>query len=156
MSKNYRLAAFGTLWVILASQAAFAVRVLEPYPALIMPAFAGAADESDNYPVNRLEIIIEYKDQSPAHPSAADFMTGFRFSSVAPSMKYMFHPEGAGASSGRLDDPDLLSWIRERGREVGEGHEPTSIEFCWQKGVLDIADATVTNLGHCESLKVEL
>lgn len=156
VSKNRRLTILAVFSVALGTQAAFAVAVVEPYPSLIMPAFAGAANSEGQYATTRLEISIQYEDGFQVHPHEIDLMDGFRFSSALPSAKYMFHPDGDGAKSGLHEGGDVKSWLSEQARALGGGREPSFINFCWHEETIDVDDASVTDNGPCKNMRIDL
>lgn len=155
-ARNRRLPILVGFWFVLGVQAAFAVAVVEPYPALVMPSFAGAAEANGHFPTTRLDISITYDEGPGIATTSSELMDGFRFSSALPSVRYMFHPDGAGVRRGLVEDLDVRAWLTERARALGDGRDPAAVNFCWRDEILDVDDGSLSSDGPCDDVLVTL
>jgi hypothetical protein len=138
-----------------------AVRFGEPYPALIMPAFAGTlVDREGNIRFGDVKCKVLLQDGRTTLLSAYDLL------SVAPSahhgaiMAHMFSPPAppidpwpAGSLKARLFpgralsrirktqnilDPQTKDWLKHRLETIYPGEEPESITFVWYEDVFNV------------------
>ncbi|MBG6184978.1 hypothetical protein IWX65_002956 [Arthrobacter sp. CAN_A214] len=121
----------------------------EPYPTVRMPGFGSVPKPNGSWAYTSLDVQVQYEDGSTTSPHVSELLEGMRFSSAKASASFLFGPE----SSGKADD-ETKTWLLDRAALLQSGETPVSIQFCWRKTTIDIADASVDTSVPCETTEV--
>ncbi|WP_146070852.1 hypothetical protein [Arthrobacter sp. B1805] len=123
----------------------------EPYPTVRMPGFGSAPQADGTWAYTALDVRIHYEDGSSISPHISELLSGIRFSSAKASANFLLGPEASGEV-----DPETRQWLHERAANLNDGAEPSSVQFCWRKTTIDIADASVDTSVPCNTTEVVL
>jgi len=138
--------------VLLVVQGFYSFRVSpEPYPVIRMPGFAGAASVEGTRPVTFVEGAVDFSDGTTVEVDPAEVMKALRFSTARPTLDHVFDP-----TETRERSPELLAWLREQVEGITGRTDADAIRFCWQKALVHVEDASVTDRSPCEWTEVDL
>lgn len=146
------LVVFTLFFVLLVGQGVYSFRVSpEPYPVVRMPGFAGAASPDGTRPVTFVRGVVDFADGTSAEVNPADIMEPMRFSTARPTLDHVFGP-----SSAKQWSPEVREWLRERAAEVTGRSDAAVIRFCWERALVHVEDASVTDRAACEWTDIDL
>ena len=138
--------------VLLVAQGFYSFRVSpEPYPVIRMPGFGSAASADGTRSITLVSGVVDFADGTSADVNPADIMAAMRFSTARPTLDYAFDPDSTTAKS-----PEVLEWLRAQVEDVTGRSDADSVSFCWERAVVHVEDASVTDRSACEWTKVDL
>lgn len=146
------LVIFTLFLALLVVQGIYSFRVSpEPYPVIRMPGFAGAASSEGTRPVTFVRGVVDFADGTSVEINPADIMEPMRFSTARPTLDHVFGP-----SSVKEWSPEVREWMRERVIEVTGRVDASVIRLCWQRALVHVEDASVTDRAACQWTDVAL
>lgn len=152
---NSRVLVLGGLIVLLLAQGLVSFTTSpEPYPTVRMPGFGTAPNSAGIITTTQQTVAIGYADGEVIDVSAEDLMADFRYSSVLPSLNFMFKPKKNGSPA----EPDaaVVDWLRGRAAALGSGGTPQYVQFTWQPVKVDIRDVGITPSSEPQVTRIEL
>lgn len=143
---------FAVLVLLFPLQAAFAILIAEPYPALTQPGFGSVPESSGHVTVEGLEIVAYFEDGTREELDEHELFEDVTGISVRFASRLVFDPDHGEPDprtrrgevalglltppwydppQDRARHPETVAWLRGRLAELSPGREPRRVVFRW-------------------------